>query len=218
MREIVLGICGVGAVGTAAVYGVGGDGPNDYVATVAKPPSAVYAAFSSLGNAGETVIPGRDGHRLVQRVVKVPNEQVKLELLLDDKPLLSAEVQLGAEGTGTRVAAELDIDGEALTALMAEDGAPPMPSFALQEFLLDQVFARAMGEMVERIEEGKPLLSLAATRARWGRDGEPGSPSRSGSTHSQRAAVAPSLDTRPAIDPNAAARAHMAGTGPGSRD
>lgn len=207
----MIGAVGVAGLGAAVVGG--GGGPNDFVGIVTKPPSAVYAAFSDLGPAGENSIslPDKRGwaRKLTQRVVKIPNEQVKLELLVDDEPLITAEVQLNAEGAGTRIAAELDVNDRMLNELAKEAGAPPMPTFAFQDFLIDQVFAQAMGEMVERIETGKPLLSLADTHARWGSGSRSGS--RSGTFSSspsgswqQREAVRPQLDARPSLNPNAA--------------
>lgn len=218
MKGMVMGMVGVGACGTAVVMGGGGAGPNDYVATLSKPPSAVYAAFSNLAPEGETTVPSVDGWggRFVQRIVKVPNEQVKMEVEVDGEMLISAEVQLAPEGQGTRVAAELDFNAALLNKLMKEHGAEGIPTFAFQEFLLDQVFAQAMGEMTQRIESGEPLLSLAATRARWGSENSrtaASSPGRASGTWEQRQAVRPQMSARPTLDPSESARDH---TSPGS--
>jgi hypothetical protein len=205
-----VGVCGVGAV----VVG-GGGGPDDFIAVVSKPPSAVYAAFAQLANAGnETVsIPKEAGGygTFTRRFVKVQNEQVKVEFLIDGQPLVTAEVQMAPEGTGTRLAAELDFDDDLLRRIVKETGAEmPVPPIAFQDFLVDQAFAQIMRESVERIEAGKPLLSLDDTHARWGSSGS----SRGGtfsevSSHSrwqQHQAVQPQLSTRPALDPSAAAQ------------
>jgi hypothetical protein len=99
-----VGVCGVGA----AVVGGGGGGPDDFVAVVSKPPSAVYAAFADIGPPGDKteIVPKKGGYaaKLTRRVIKVPNEQVKFEFLIDDEALLTAEVQMSAEGSGTRLA------------------------------------------------------------------------------------------------------------------
>ena len=218
MKAVMLGVVGVGGVGAAAYMG-GGSGPNDFIGTVSKPPAAVYSAFSALGPEGVTSIPSVDGWgaRMVQRVTKVPNEKVKLELLVDDQPLLTAEVQVApGENNGTRLAAELDFDQAMLSRIMEEQGAPPMPGFAFQESLIDHVFARAMGEMVEQIESGEPLASLSATRAKWGDSDRRGSsvvPQRPSGTWEQRSAVRPQINARPTMNPNQAAREHLAKDG-----
>lgn len=204
MKGVVLGVVGVGGIGTVAVVG-GGASVNDYVGVTSRPPAAVYAAFSDLGTEGEISMPVPDqggwGSRLTQRIVKVPNEQVKLELAIDEEVLISAEVQLAPEGEGTKVAAELDVNQRMITRLMKEAGAPVMPSFAMQDFLIDQVFAQAMSDMMTRIEEGKPLLSLAETHARWGSDDNSGRRQVSG-TWEQHKAVRPERSARPMMNPN----------------
>jgi hypothetical protein len=219
MKGIFLGVVGLGGIGTVAYVG-GGAGPNDYVGIVNKPPEAVYSAFSALGPEGVTSIPTVDGWgaRIVQRVIKVPNEQVKLELLIDDEPLITAEVQMAPAENGTRLAAELDFNQAMMTRILEEHGETGLPSFVFQEFMIDQVFARAMGEMVEQIESGQPLASLSATRARWGNGG--GGPSsvsgrRVSTTWQQRGAVRPQVDARPTLDPNQAAREHLTPDRPG---
>jgi hypothetical protein len=205
-----VGVCGVGA----AVVG-GGDGPDDFVAVVNRPPAAVYAAFADIGPPGEKseLVPKKGGGtgKITQRVVKVPNEQVKVEFLVDDEALLTAEVQLSAEGSGTRLAAELDFNDGLLRRIMKEQNEDfVIPSFAFQDFLIDQVFAQAMTEMVERIERGEKLLSLADTHARWGRDNptDLGTFSHTsepyGSEWQGRRAARPQLNPRPALDPDAA--------------
>ena len=174
MKGAIIGAVGVCGVGAAVVGGSGG-GPDDFTAVLSKPPSVVYASFSHFGEVGEKshLVPNKMANKttkLTQRIVKVPNEQVKLEFLIDDEALLTAEVQMEAEGQGTRLAAELDFNDGLVRRIMKEQGADfPIPPFAFQDFLIDQVFAAAMKEMVDSIEAGKPLLSLADTHARWGR-------------------------------------------------
>lgn len=210
MKGAILGAVGVAGVGVAVVGG-GGGGPDDFVAVVGKPPATVYAAFSDLGPDGVTTVPTtyHQGMKLSQRIVKVPNEQVMYELAINDEPLVTAEVQFAAaENNGTRVAAELDLNQRLLNQLMREAGGPPMPAFFFQDFLIDQVFAQAMGEMVARIEEGRPLLSLAETHARWGSDDRGTFRETSSGTRASRpqSSTRPQLNARPALDPDEAVR------------
>jgi hypothetical protein len=140
--------------------------------------------------------------------VKVPNEQVKFELLLDSEALVTADVQMAPEGRGTRLAAEFDFDDAVLRRIVKEHGADlPVPPIAFQDFLIDQGFAQAMKGAVDRIEAGQPLLSLSDTQALWSGDSSrPGTFSER-SSHSawgQRQAVRPQMNARPALDPNAA--------------
>jgi hypothetical protein len=203
-----VGVCGV----SAAVVGGSGGGPDDFTAVLSKPPSVVYAAFAELGPEGENsvVVPKGNGFtgKFTQRLVKVANEQVKLEVLIDDEALLTAEVQLAPDGSGTRLAAELDFNEGVVRRLVEESGQKiPMPPFALQDFLIDQVFAHAMTEMVDRIEAGKPLLSLADTRDRWGRGGGGGLGTFSetsapyGSNWAPPATTRPQMSTSPTLNP-----------------
>ena len=109
MKGLILGVMGVGAAGTAAYVGTSGNGmPDDFVGIVHKSPDKVYAAFSALGPEGVVTMPTPSGwgSRIVQRIVKVPNEQVKIEISIDDQPLLTADVQMQpAEGGATQLAA-----------------------------------------------------------------------------------------------------------------
>lgn len=209
----MLGVAGIGGVGAAAYVGSGG-GPDDFVGHVNKSPQAVYAAFSALGPEGEISVPGQGGwgSTVKRRIVKVTNEQVKIEVEVKGEVLVSAEVQIAPEGDGTRLAAEIDFNTAAMNDLMREEGGPTVPRQIFEEYMLDQAFAQAMQEAVSRIEEGKPLVSLAATGARWGSDGSTHGSRPSGSrggSWQQRQAVRPQLEARPAIDPNAAAREHV---------
>lgn len=218
VKAVILGVAGIGGMGAAAFVG-GGGGPDDFIGHVNKPPQAVYAAFSALGPEGEVSAPARGGwgSGFKQRIVKVAGEQVKLEFEVDGAVLISADIQFSPEGDGTRIAAEVDFDEEAMREMLRKAGGTELPAFAYEEYLLDQAFAHVMKEAVSRIEEGKPLHSLHETRARWGRDGSTrGSrvtPQGAGGGE-RREAVRPQLDARPAIDPNAAARRPVGSDGP----
>jgi hypothetical protein len=212
VKAIVMGVMGVGGVGAATYMGVGGGGPNDFIGHVNKSPQAVYAAFSAIGQEGEISVPGQRGwgSRVKQRITKVANEEVKIEVEIDGRTLISAEIEVSPDGNGTRLAAELDFDKAAMNKLLAEAGGAEVPEFAMEEYMLDAMFAAAMRDAVERIEEGKPLLSLSETRSRWGSSPRSARPSTSVSGDRPRGERArPQMDTRPAIDPNAAARQHV---------
>ena len=209
---------GVGAAGTAAYVGTSGNGmPDDFVGIVHKSPDKVYAAFAALGPEGVVTMPTSSGwgSRIVQRIVKVPNEQVKIEISIDDQPLLTAEVQMRpAEGDATQLAAEFDVDLALLMRLAGDDaaGAAALPIMALPDGMIDQAFAMTMEEMVRQIEEGKPLTSLAETGTRWGSapSQRPGRAAvRADANWSAPDRVRPQADARPAVDPNEAARTHV---------
>lgn len=223
MKGIVMGVVGLGGVGAAAYVGTGTGGPDDFIAHVNKSPQAVYAAFSALGPEGEIALPGEKGwgSRVRQRITKTANEEVKLVVEVDGKELISAEVEMTPEGDGTRIAAEFDFDEQAMNALIREAGAEGLPSMAFEEWMMDQAFAEVMKGAVSRIEEGKPLLSLYETRARWGRDSStPASGRTSGTrvseTWEQRQRTRPQLDARPALNPNEATREHSRGRNTGA--
>lgn len=229
MKAIILGMVGIGGIGTAGYYGLGESGPDDFIRTTSKSPASVYNALVAFGPAGDTLISAHAGRRLVQRVTKVPNEQVKLELLIDSTPILSAELQLSPDGTGTRIAAEADVDLDAIHRIADEAGLSDrsLPNFARGEDVIDAMFARAMDEMVDRIEQDKPLTPLADSWAQSSRGGdtpEVVAASRRLEAMHQRLGTRQQLGTRPqhgthpALDPNAAARRHLSGSRPGSSD
>jgi hypothetical protein len=64
----------------------------------------------SAGDAGDRLKSfheGRGSGTLTRRFVKVQNEQVKFESLVNGEALVTAEVQMAPEGSGTRLAAEV---------------------------------------------------------------------------------------------------------------
>lgn len=204
----MLGTVGVMGVGAAVVAGPGG-GPNDYVGVVSKPPAAVYAALSQLGTEGVETTPTYKGGQMVQRIVKVANEQLKLELEVDGEMILSVEVQLAPEGSGTRIAAEFELNTDAIRKVMheASNGEMALPILPMEEYLMDQMFAQAMAEMATRIEGGQPLLSLAEAQDRWGRTDADAGTFREMSRHMfvpPQHSTSPQMSTEPAIDPDAA--------------
>lgn len=221
MRGAVFGTMAMCGVGGAAYVGVG-SGPNDYVGTVNKSPEAVYAAFASaMGPEGITALPSRDGWpaRLQQRVSKTAGEEVKVEFVVDNRPLVTMEVDFAAEGpSATRVAAEIDIDTAALASFADAGPGDSMAFMAMGDGIIDMAFAQTMAEMVEDVENGRPLTSMAMLSRRWG--SQNGSVrSRANSAGSYRGEqVRPDASARPMVDPNAAARNHREGTMSGGDD
>src|SRR5262245_12703693 len=89
MRALLAGIAAVSLGGTA--FWAGSAGP-DFDRQVKRSPSEVYAAFSALGPAGDITYPAeRDRPAITRRVVKVPNESIQLEYLLDNRPVLDVD-------------------------------------------------------------------------------------------------------------------------------
>lgn len=221
MRGAVFGTMAMCGVGGAAYVGVG-SGPNDYVGTVNKSPDAVYAAFASaMGPEGITAMPSRDGWpaRLQQRVSKTPGEEVRVELIVDSRPLVTMEVDFAAEGpAATQVAAEIDIDTAALASLSDAGPGDTMAFMAMGDGIIDMAFAQTMAEMVEDVENGRPVTSLAMMSRRWGsQNGTVRSrANQAGSYRGER--VRPDASARPMVDPNTAARQHRDGTPSGSND
>ena len=180
MKGVMLGVVGIGGIGGAALMGAGGGGPDDFIRTVNRPPQAVYAAFSALGREGDVAIPTGNGWgaRVVQRVVKVPNEQVKLEVLVDGEALVTAEVRFAPDGTGTRVAAELDFNDRLLKRIVEEQRPGDSGADLRLPGLHDRPGVRAGDGRDGRPDRGGAAALLAGGDAgamgeRRGRAGEP---------------------------------------------
>jgi len=212
MRAMLLGLAAMGVGGTA--FWAGSPGP-DFDRQIARSPMEVYAAFSALGEEGEISEPGQDGAPSVtRRVVKVPGESITLEYLLENRPVLDVELNFepGAEGRGTRLTAEFDIDAYELgSAFETEAG---LALSMVPDSYLDAQFANFMDDMADDIEAGRPLppLGLQDSSVRRKRS-TPGSVEgrRSQARMEQRAASAPMVRPRPMVDPDAAARAQVRG-------
>lgn len=221
MRGMVFGTMAMCGVGGAAYVGVG-SGPNDYVGTVNKSPDAVYAAFASaMGPEGITALPSRDGWpaRLQQRVSKTPGEEVRIEFVVDDRPLATMEIEFAAEGlSATRVAAEIDIDSAALAALADAGPGDSMAFMAMGDGIIDMAFAQTMAELVADVEKGTPLTSFAVLSRSWGHENSrvQSRANRAGDYQGER--IRPDASARPMVDPNAAAYRHREGISPDSND
>ena len=202
----------MGLGGTA--FWAGSPGP-DFDRQMSKSPMEVYAAFSALGQEGETTEPGHDGSPTVtRRVVKVPGESIQVEFLLENRPVLDVELNFesGAEGRGTRLTAEFDIDAYELgSAFETEAG---LALSMVPDSYLDAQFANFMDDMADDIEAGRPLPPLGLHDSSVRRKRSTASSvegRRSQARMEQRAASAPMVRPRPMVDPDAAARAHVRG-------
>ena len=218
MKGAVFGAMCLGGVGTAAY--VSNSGPNDYIGTVNRPPEAVYSAFAaSMGPEGVTALPSHDGWpaRFSQRVTKVANEEVLLELVVDQVPLVTMEIAFAPEGeNATRVAAEVDIDATAIAQFADGNATETMAALAMGERWIDYAFAESMAEMVEDVEKGRPLVNLAAMSRHWGRENRPLRSSRNDPSAYRGETIRPDTTARPMVNPNEAALRHRVGA-PASR-
>lgn len=212
MRAMLLGLAAMGAGGTA--FWAGSPGP-DFDRQLTKSPMEVYAAFSALGEEGEISQPGEDGAPSVtRRVVKVPGESIEIEFLLENRPVLDVALNFepGAEGRGTRLTAEFEIDAYELgSAFETEAG---IALSMVPNSYLDAQFAGFMDDMADDIEAGRPLPPLGLQESSVRRKRSAASSvegRRSQMRMEQRAASAPMVRPRPMVDPGAAARAHVRG-------
>jgi hypothetical protein len=209
-------LCGISALGAGGIYLLAGTPGPDFDRIVDKPPMTVYAAFSALGPEGSvTQGPTADmPHRLTRRIQKVPGQELHYQILLDDRPVVDADLHFapGPGNKGTRLTAEFDLDAYALgSAYETEAG---IALSLVPEAYLDQQFASFMSHRVADIEAGRPLppLDLAGSGVRHARpDGASLVERRRIAERERRAAAAPTARARPMVDPNRAAADYIAG-------
>ncbi len=210
MKNFVLSVAGIG-VGGAAWYGI--DSP-DFDRTVNRPPAAVYAAFSALAEEGTITAPDDDIERTVTlHTVKAEGESISYEIRLDDRPVLTAQLNFspaGDAGNATRMTAEVDVDAvEIGNAFETNRG---VALALVPDSYFDRQFAEFMDDLVDDIEAGRSLPPLGTGRVgireRASADVHQ---RRADAERSQRAAVRPMTDARPMVDPDAAAAAHRRG-------
>jgi hypothetical protein len=211
MKNFVLSVAGLG-VGGAAWYGI--DSP-DFDRTVNRPPAAVYAAFSALAEEGTVTAPDDDDieRTVTLRTVKAEGESISYEIRLDDRPVLTAQLNFspaGEAGNATRMTAELDVDAvEIGNAFETNRG---VALALVPDSYFDRQFAEFMDDLVDDIEAGRSLPPLGTGRVgireRASADVHQ---RRADAERSQRAAVRPMTDARPMVDPDAAAAAYRRG-------
>ncbi len=207
MKSVILGMVGLGAGG--AVY-VGLDSP-DYDRVLARPPQAVYSAFSALGPEGVTTLARADGvdRKVSTRISKTRGEAIRYEILLDDRPVVTADLTFAPaeEGRATRLTAELDIDAFELGAAYQTEAGIAL-SLVPGSFI-DARFAAFMEDMAKDVEAGRPLPALRADRAgiRRSDHADASRPARMrAARQDQQEAVRPMMRPRPMVDPDRVAR------------
>jgi len=186
-----------------------------YDRVVARSPQAVYNAFAALGPSGVSNVSSSSGmeRKVATRISKTPGEARRYEILLDDRPVVTAGLSFAPAEGGTRITAELDIDAFELgSAYQTEAG---VALSLVPEGFIDSRFAEFMEDMARDVEAGRPLPPLRASRAGVQRAGNPEA-SRAARMRASRSdqdeGVRPMMRPRPMVDPERAARAARQGT------
>jgi hypothetical protein len=201
--------------GAGGIYMLAGTAGPDFDGLVNKPPMTVYAAFSALGPEGTiTQASGDAQHRVTRRIHKIAGEEIHYEILLDDHPVIDADLHFepGPDNKGTRLTAEFDLDAYALGS--AYETRAGVALSMVPEGFIDQQFASFMTHRVADIEAGRPLppLDLAVSGMRHARTtGSSVAERRSIAEQERRAAAAPMVRARPMVDPDSVANAHIEG-------
>jgi hypothetical protein len=211
MKTFFIGVAGLG-VGGAAWYGM--DSP-DFDRTINRSPTAVYSAFATLSNEGTVRAPSDNelGREVAIRTSKERGKSLRYEILIDDRPVLTADLTFepaGEGGTATRMTAELDIDAmEIGSAFETEAG---IALSMVPDSYIDAQFAHFMDELADDVEAGRTLPPLRSSNLGMHRRASADvRERRADALREQRAAVRPMTDARPMVDPNAAAQAHLNG-------
>ena len=209
-------LCGMSLLGAGGIYLLAGSPGPDFDRVVNKPPMTVYAAFSALGPEGTvTQGPTADNrHRMTRRIEKVPGQELHYQILLDDRPVVDADLHFapGPDNKGTRLTAEFDLDAYALGSTYETEAGIALSM--VPDGFIDQQFARFMDHRVADIEAGRPLppLDLESSGVRHARPvGASVSQRRWLAEQERRAAAAPSARPEPMVDPNRVAAEHVAG-------
>ena len=211
MKGMFVSMAGLG-VGGAAIFGTM-DSP-DFERRINRSPTAVYSAFSAAmpsGSVGEAASDGMPA--MMMRTVKQEGRSITFELLFDDRPAVTAELNFEPAddtGTATRMTAEVDINAYAIgSAFETEAG---MALSLVPDSYVDARFADMMNEMVDEIEAGRALGPLGADRVGVRRrDSADVGDRRADARRAQREAVRPMSQATPMVDPNAAAEAYREG-------
>jgi hypothetical protein len=208
--------CGLSLMSACGVYMLAGSSGPDFDRVVSREPMAVYAAFSALGPEGTVSLgPSSDSqHRITRRIEKTLGEEIHLEILVDDRPVIDTRLHFepGPENKGTRLTAEFDLDAYALGSVYETEAGVALSM--VPDGYIDQQFASFMNHRVADIEAGRPLppLDLASSGVRHARrDGKSVAERRHIAERERRAAAAPMVRARPMVDPDRAAADHMAG-------
>lgn len=203
----------VGVIGAALTGGAGGT--DDYGGVVKQSPQTVYAAFAALGGEGVEAVPIAGlPLSVTQRITKVPNEQVRLEVMVEGDVLLTADIHLApAEGgQATQVDAELDVVQAPFERVIEARGGR-VPSGVLDHARIDNMFRSAMTDMMAEVEAGRPLRPIGAILSGWDAERSSGSaaPRRIATQAQQREPVRPQWGSQPEGNSSFASGADPAG-------
>lgn len=212
MKNILFGMAGLG-IGGAALFGM--DSP-DFDRTINRPPAAVYAAFSALAPEGSRTSPAGEGidRTATVRVEKTRGEAIRYEILLDDRPVVTADLAFAPaeEGRATRMTAEIDIDAFELGSAFETQAGVALS--LIPDSYIDRQFASFLDDMVKDVEAGRPLPALGLARSGIKRSGSESTnvtTRRIQAEANRRAASRPVADAAPMVDPTRAARDHVNG-------
>ena len=215
MRSIMFGMAACATGGAA--WWAGSPGP-DFDRFIDRPPINVYAAFSALGNEGTVTEPASaDTPSMTRRITKIGGESIKLELLLDDRPVMEVELNFapGPDGHGTRLTGEFDVNASAVGSAFETPAGVALS--LVPDSYFDNQFAQLMDEMADDVEAGRPLdpLGLADAGVRRQQLSSPSSVEgrRSQMRSQQREAAEPTQRAGPMVDPNRVARQHVRSNG-----
>lgn len=214
MRSMLFGMAACATGGAA--WWAGSPGP-DFDRVIDRPPMSVYAAFSALGPEGTITEPGGKGTpRMTRRISKVSGESIRLELLLDDRTVMEAELDFapGPGGHGTRLTAEFDVNAYAIGSQFQTEAGLALS--LVPDSYLDNQFAQLMDDMADDVEAGRPLspLGLADAGVRRQSAGPASVEGRRAEIRAeQRRASAPTARAAPMVNPNQVAREHVRSNG-----
>ena len=219
MKGLLLTVAGLG-VGGAAYFGI--DGP-DFDRVIDRRPIEVYAAFSTLAPEGTRSEGPSDvvDKRVTLRVAKERGESITYEILFNDRPVVTAELNFeaaGEDGRQTRMTAELELDEYELgSAFETEAG---IALSMVPEGFIDMQFANFMDDMARDVEAGRPLAPLGLNSAGLRRHNPEANvhARRRDAEEARQNAARPMSRARPMVDPNRAAETYRSGasarTGP----
>lgn len=213
MKGVLFTVAGLG-IGGAAYFGI--DGP-DFDRVIDRRPIEVYAAFSALAPEGTRSQGPSDvvDKRVTLRVAKQHGESITYEILFNDRPVVTAELNFeaaGEDGRQTRMTAELELDEYELgSAFETEAG---IALSMVPEGLIDMQFANFMDDMARDVEAGRPLAPLGLNSAGLRRHNPDANVHvrRRGAEEARQSAARPMSRARPMVDPNRAAENYRNGT------
>lgn len=212
MKGLLLTVAGLG-VGGAAYFGI--DGP-DFDRMIERRPIEVYAAFSALAPEGTRSEGPSDAvdKKVTLRVAKERGESITYEILFNDRPVVTAELNFeaaGEDGRQTRMTAELELDEYELGSAFETDAGIALSM--IPEGLIDTQFANFMDDMARDVEAGRPLAPLGLNRAGLRRHNPEANvhARRRNAEEARQNAARPMSRARPMVDPNRAAENYRNG-------